>query len=1039
MATKKFTPNLGLIVSSDLTPDAKSNLYKIDEIAEVFKRLNSASINIEADNDINILPADDLNFGSSSSPVDVITAFSSSFVLSGTTTITGLVYNYSELNFDGSLTAIPDYNIVISANPDVAASTSHRNSSSSVHGVTGSVVGTSDSQALTNKLIDATTNTLSNISNASIKAGAGIVYSKLTLTGSIVRNDLATAVTSELDGYGSHVVNTNNPHSVTAAQVGTYTSDEIDTLVADLGGGKLYVSSTDTVPDYLEGKLAAGTGVSLVKTDDPGDALLTINNTDTGSSALSSHLSAFAHGDIAHSNRTALDAVSGTNTGDETNSSIKTKLGAATSGSDGYLTSADWSAFDGKQAALGFTPVNKAGDTMTGLLTLDNLGLKMDITGDSPVSPTTGQIFWDKVNETLAIKMAGTDVVQQVGQELFVRALNDTASTILNGEVVYISGASSGVPTIALARADVGATSDGVIGIATEDIPSGAQGYVTTMGKVNDIKTDVDSEGNALSVGDSLYLSPSVAGGYTKTLYMAPYHQAQIGHVLKVGATDGTILTRIEIGQHLDELHDVLISGLSDRDVFEYDSTLGVWKNFLNPSSITKEPTGFADPAGIVINYDSSTRKATITHSSGTIVYYNNGIRYTRDSGYETEAHADVVGSYYFAFATGNVPTWSASFPGFDDGTFAIYVYYGASNKFALRECHGLMPWQAWKEFHQTIGTYLTSGGTVPGASWAANTDTIAAVTPVIAEAVINDEDLPTTVLAGVDGNTYTRVHISNGSAVFTTGSTFPYPVAGAVGTGNPQYNLNPTSGTALVDITSQNRWFNIYGILVPTTADSGSQEYRHLWLTGQTIYTSLALAQAEDFRGVNLGDLTTIFPEMVPYVRVSYRRDSGYDNTYSTRMETGCITYLAGSRSSLVSVSGFVPTIHNTLTGRDVADAHPADAISSVTTGFVAAGGVSSILSAADTDVLAALNTLARGVSSRYSAALSWAGAGPYTMTITGATHLRGTEPIVRVRELTGGTTYEVVDADKIEIDGTTGDVTITSTSNFTGSVVIL
>jgi hypothetical protein len=35
----------------------------------------------------------------------------------------------------------------------------------------------------------------------------------------------------------------------------------------------------------------------------------------------------------------------------------------------GYLSSTDWNTFNDKQAALGFTPVNKSGDTMSGVLT----------------------------------------------------------------------------------------------------------------------------------------------------------------------------------------------------------------------------------------------------------------------------------------------------------------------------------------------------------------------------------------------------------------------------------------------------------------------------------------------------------------------------------------------------------------------------------------------------------------------------------------------------------------------------------------------
>jgi hypothetical protein len=115
------------------------------------------------------------------------------------------------------------------------------------------------------------------------------------------------------------------------------------------------------------------------------------------------------------------------------------------------------------------------------------------------------------------------------------------------------------------------------------------------------------------------------------------------------------------------------------------------------------------------------------------------------------------------------------------------------------------------------------------------------------------------------------------------------------------------------------------------------------------------------------------------------------------------------------------------------------ASLISTVTTDFAASGGVSSVLSGADVTVQAALNTIARGAASRYGVALNWTGAAdPYTMTITGATHLRGTEPIVQVSAIVSGTTYEVV-YPVVAIDYSNGDVTITSTENFTGRVVIL
>jgi hypothetical protein len=63
----------------------------------------------------------------------------------------------------------------------------------------------------------------------------------------------------------------------------------------------------------------------------------------------------------------------GSNTGDETTSTIKTKLGAASAGQDGYLTSGNWTTFNSKQDALTYTPANKAGETFTGNISATNL------------------------------------------------------------------------------------------------------------------------------------------------------------------------------------------------------------------------------------------------------------------------------------------------------------------------------------------------------------------------------------------------------------------------------------------------------------------------------------------------------------------------------------------------------------------------------------------------------------------------------------------------------------------------------------------
>ena len=64
---------------------------------------------------------------------------------------------------------------------------------------------------------------------------------------------------------------------------------------------------------------------------------------------------------------------SGSNTGDETQTSIKTKLGFATSTSDGYLTQADWNIFNNKQPAGSYLTGTKVDsfNTRTGAVTLN--------------------------------------------------------------------------------------------------------------------------------------------------------------------------------------------------------------------------------------------------------------------------------------------------------------------------------------------------------------------------------------------------------------------------------------------------------------------------------------------------------------------------------------------------------------------------------------------------------------------------------------------------------------------------------------------
>jgi hypothetical protein len=150
-------------------------------------------------------------------------------------TLSGVALDSTTLGtFTG--TTIPDSSTIKSAIQSLETShESHTGASSGVHGVAGSVVGTSDSQALTNKTIDADLNTISNIENADIKVGAAIARAKLAsgTANRIVVND-ATGV--QVDAA-----------AITASRA----------LVSDANGIPTHSSTTSTEIGHLSGVTSA--------------------------------------------------------------------------------------------------------------------------------------------------------------------------------------------------------------------------------------------------------------------------------------------------------------------------------------------------------------------------------------------------------------------------------------------------------------------------------------------------------------------------------------------------------------------------------------------------------------------------------------------------------------------------------------------------------------------------------------------------------------------------------------------------------------
>lgn len=164
-----------------------------------------------------------------------------------------------------------------------------------------------------------------------------------------------------------------------------------------------------------------------------------------------------------------------------------------------------------------------------------------------------GRLQWDIENQTLSVGMPGGQVNGQLLQEEFLpRAKNVSGSTILNGQLVRITGGAGSNPLIDLADPD-SITTVGAIGMATEDIDNNQFGYVTTRGLVRGAETQpIDTSSHI--PGTVLFMDDN--GTWTNVRPEAPRFSAFIGSVIRQHASLGEIYITIVVVPTLEGLSD---------------------------------------------------------------------------------------------------------------------------------------------------------------------------------------------------------------------------------------------------------------------------------------------------------------------------------------------------------------------------------------------------------------------------------------------------------------------------------------------------
>lgn len=159
---------------------------------------------------------------------------------------------------------------------------------------------------------------------------------------------------------------------------------------------------------------------------------------------------------------------------------------------------------------------------------------KLTLSTDTNLTAGAGEITWSQDDRTANIGL-GNGVVLQVGQEMMSLVRNGTASTIADGVIVMVTGSVGNSGRLVVAPYDGTSDASLIIGITTEIIVSGADGLVTSYGKVRGLNTSAWPEGTVLYVNNSGF-------GLSETASLT----MKIAAVITSHAANGVLMVRVD-------------------------------------------------------------------------------------------------------------------------------------------------------------------------------------------------------------------------------------------------------------------------------------------------------------------------------------------------------------------------------------------------------------------------------------------------------------------------------------------------------------
>jgi hypothetical protein len=477
----------------------------------------------------------------------------------------------------------------------------------------------------------------------------------------------------------------------------------------------------------------------------------------------------------------------------------------------------------------------------------------VDYVGAAAPSHAAGRVFYDNTTDTLNFYNAETEVALNIGEENWVKVRNETGSTITNGQIVYLSGSSSGFPLIVKAIA-TSESSSMVIGVVTHDIENNSNGYVTTFGLVRSLNTA------AFSGGDIIYLSDTVAGSITTTKPDSKTEfVVRIGVVGAIDAANGTFHVNICCGGSLSDIN-----------------------------SYTFNDNGFDDPKNeVTTSFVNGTRTLTIAPQVTSFIYWSEGVAYKKSSS-EDIIIPDTEGSHYIYYdgdTLSQSTSWSLDF--ITKYALVEIIYWDAANNkqiyFGDEFYHGTkMGSMAHGYLHDTVGFALESGAGLTDILEDESGDLDSHAEFGVEATKAYDEDAEFHHSARTSTANIAVYYKSNteASPYWRTDETASFGVL-TTGTGRAAYNFLTGGNWTQAEVSN-----NDFVLAHVFTFNDSTRKYGII--QGENSY--LTRSAARDGANTEINDITLdglIGPEIKFIGTVIYQTNDGYANAVKSRIRS--------------------------------------------------------------------------------------------------------------------------------------------------------